>query len=300
MWRWIWVSQSRDLISASTASKTLVESSFAFRFVTPFPSPSPSSMQLQAFIWMLISLPVLRVSATLYYPSPPPSPPPPPSNSSGCFPSQATLKLKDGRDIRMNQVSIGDVVQVNSTAPLFEPVLLLSRHWSGWQRLDDQHVSQHITLTMLSGHTLILTPHHLVPVKVDGNQSVILLAAKDVVPLRDHLTTTSGPSTVVAVGFTRLPGLHMPITQSGLVVVDGVLASCWTSSSPNPTFMTGAMYSLAILHAWLPASVYQALASAIDLAEAGLMSDNNGIHWAVLCGLVVTWLVCKSKSVPSS
>ena len=46
--------------------------------------------------------------------TPPPPPPPPPPSSSGCFPSDAKVKLENGELLAMSKLEIGDRIQTGS------------------------------------------------------------------------------------------------------------------------------------------------------------------------------------------
>lgn len=137
-----------------------------------------------------------------------------------CFPAVATVELEDGSVVPMDSVSVGDVVKVG--VDQYSRVFMFTHKMA-----DVAH--EFVTLETESGASLSLTQGHYL--YVNG-----ALAAAKTVNVGDVLTLGNGKSSaVVAVGSTSGTGLFNPQTVNGNVVVDGVLASTYTTTV-EPSF----------------------------------------------------------------
>lgn len=137
---------------------------------------------------------------------------------------------------RINEVSASDVVAVGGGR--FEPIAF-------WGHKDPQANSMFAAITTKGGRTIKLSYSHYLPVyraDVEGELVAGQVVAKEVA-VGDWLVLPQGGSTsstvppldlVVSVSRTFSRGLYNPHTATGTVVVDGVLASCYTASvSPS-------------------------------------------------------------------
>lgn len=173
-------------------------------------------------------------------PMPPPPMPPPPEDDVGglmeCFPGSATVTLQDGTVRAMRDLRVGDQVAVSSPTSAaggpvaFEPVLSLSH-------ADPKALASFLTLTLEgTSKNITLTPGHLVHVQKSGGigQSWANPVEASRIEPGDRLLVHEGdrlePRRVAAVErAVEREGLFNPHTQSGTIVVDGVLASCYTA-----------------------------------------------------------------------
>jgi Hint module len=141
-------------------------------------------------------------------------------NGSACFPAYASVELESGETIRMDQVSIGDVVKVGVNE--YSRVFLFTHKMS-------ETVNKFVTLKTESGASLALTEGHYL--YVNG-----ALVAASTVNVGDMLTLGNGETSgVVAVGSVNGVGLFNPQTVNGNIVVDGVLSSTYTTAV-QPSF----------------------------------------------------------------
>lgn len=138
-------------------------------------------------------------------------------DASECFPSSATVQLADGGHVRMDELAVGDRVHVGGGR--FSPVFIFSH-------ANTDTVSTFVTLSTAAGPVLTLTPGHLLPVSGKGLSPARAVVVGDVLSLGPAATV----STVVRVGAVRGRGLWNPHTLDGAIVVDGVLASTWTTA----------------------------------------------------------------------
>jgi Hint module len=136
-----------------------------------------------------------------------------------CFPSSALVQLATGETRRMDRLAIGDVVKTSPST--FSPVFL-------WTHRDATAVvPDFVSLTTASGHVLKLSPGHYLPIPSAGGR---LKAAHSVV-VGDQLTLDDGAvSAVVAIESVKETGLWNPQTADGSIVVNGVVASTFTTA----------------------------------------------------------------------
>lgn len=134
---------------------------------------------------------------------------------SACFPAAATVELESGARKTMEDLSIGDRVAVRNGR--FSPVFMFTHKLS-----DTEHAF--VTLRTASGARLALTAGHYL--YANG-----ALVAAGGVRVGDELALGGGGSSaVVAVRRATARGLYNPQTVAGDVVVDGVLASTYTTA----------------------------------------------------------------------
>lgn len=161
--------------------------------------------------------------------APAPSITPSPSNSpedsgSVCFPPTAQLTRPDLSQVPIHAVSIGDLVQVSST--LFSPIISFS-HREPNRRTQFLHLSfQHPAQLANTSHTIQLTSSHLLR-RLDGT----LIPAGNL-RIGDAVRVIHKSHVAFLISIRRVwrVGVYSPITEHGDLVVDGVIASCYTTS----------------------------------------------------------------------
>lgn len=142
--------------------------------------------------------------------------------TSTCFPAGATVLLESGETITLSQLSVGD--RVLSGRGGFSEVLAFTHANSiAW--------TQFIRVKTAGGHALSLTTSHFLP--VNG----LLLRAGDVrvgdvisTMVMENRSWTVRDDHVTSVEFRMETGLYNPQTARGDIVVDGVIASCYTDA----------------------------------------------------------------------
>jgi desert hedgehog len=132
-----------------------------------------------------------------------------------CFPGGALVELESGVTQRMDMLQIGDRVQV---APgIFSDVFLFTHKLQ-------TVVSDFLDIRAACGHRIRLTAGHYI--YANGR-----LVPAGSVQVGDELTLATGAHTVVtSVSETVDIGLYNPQTLDGDIVVDGVLASTYTTA----------------------------------------------------------------------
>jgi uncharacterized protein YjbI with pentapeptide repeats len=138
-----------------------------------------------------------------------------PNSERKCFPGSATVQLASGAIKRMDALDIGDSVLVGPG--VFSPVFMFTH------RLPTLVVPDFVKLTTASGAALTVTPGHLI---YADNE----LVAAGSVRVGAALRLADGSTSVVARAERSVAdiGLFNPQTVHGDVVVDGVVASCYT------------------------------------------------------------------------
>mmetsp|Transcript_3878 Transcript_3878/g.11587 ORF Transcript_3878/g.11587 Transcript_3878/m.11587 type:complete len:550 (-) Transcript_3878:4621-6270(-) len=133
---------------------------------------------------------------------------------SACFPANAKVTRSDGKEVSMELLQVGE--EVLSADGKFSPVFAFSkkaaRTISSFVHIDSGNLS------------IELSPEHYL--YVNGK----LFAAKSV-RVGDSIQLANGSMTQVSsVGMVHRRGLYNPHTLNGPVVVNGVLASCYTQA----------------------------------------------------------------------
>ena len=144
-----------------------------------------------------------------------------------CFPGEATVRDETGAAKPMKDVTVGDRVQVvmPDGSLRYEDVYMLTHK-------DAATAGSYLEVVLASGQSLTLSPRHFIPTAQDGDgawEDHVLkganeLRAGDIVWHRAG-DGTMLPSTVAAVKQTVATGAFNPLTLSGTIVVDGVVAS---------------------------------------------------------------------------
>ncbi len=139
------------------------------------------------------------------------------TNSTGrvCFPASARVDLRSGPSVRMDELSIGDEVHVGQGK--YSTVFMFTHK-------DGAASHRFVRIIGASGHKLEATAGHFV--YLDGR----LQHAQDA-KVGQTLVLADGTHTVVnAVESVEKRGLYNPQTLHGDIVVNGVLASTYTSA----------------------------------------------------------------------
>lgn len=136
-------------------------------------------------------------------------------DAPACFPSAATVQTLGDKTVRIADVQIGDRVLVSGGQ--YSAIFAFTHR-------DPKALASYTRLKTASGESVCLTPGHFL--RVNGELS----PARSVEP-GDELETANGTLTkVVSVGCCSGSGLYNPQTLDGEIVVDGILASTYTTA----------------------------------------------------------------------
>jgi len=126
----------------------------------------------------------------------------------------------------MNELQIGDSVQVEGGS--FEPIYAFGAHKTS------EPETVMVTVATESGKSLSLSPSHWMYVEADGVQTAI--KAMDVREGHVVFVEGGGKDLIVKTSTSVMKGLYNPMTPSGTIVVDGVLASVYAGKS-HPDYL---------------------------------------------------------------
>ena len=160
-------------------------------------------------------------SATKYICSETPIEGPDNDEDDVCFSGSETLLLDNGQEITMDNVSIGDRVQVANNDGTFEfaDVIALPH---GKNQIETSFVELSTSTSSLKA-----TPAHLIMAgSCDSSNSMTLVRTEDV-NIGDCLASTDGPVEVVSSSMTKSNGIYTVVTSNtdGIIVVNGFKAS---------------------------------------------------------------------------
>lgn len=143
------------------------------------------------------------------------------TGDGSCFPADATVELEDGTVVTMDKLRIGDRVRVSGGA--FSTVFMFTHKDTA-----EDAAYRYVSVSTASGVSLTLTPGHYLQ-RADG----ALFAASALRANVDSLLLADGTEDlVVAVSETVAVGrgLYNPQTMEGTIVVNGVVASTYTTA----------------------------------------------------------------------
>lgn len=139
----------------------------------------------------------------------------PPAPSPACFSADSLVTLEDGREVRMEDVSVGDRVMVASGR--YSQVFMFTHALSDVQQ-------EFVVLHSSSGSRIALTAGHYI------YASGRLVRAADVREGDSVRLGNGSVSRIVRITVSRKRGLFNPQTVQGDIVVNGVVASTYTES----------------------------------------------------------------------
>ena len=149
---------------------------------------------------------------------------PDPPGGSSCFPASAVVTVQEiGQDkmIPISELKIGSLVKTLNffdKVPKYSPVMLFAHY------LPNDLVSFK-RLHLNSGHTITLSPKHMI---FYGNGKKTKFAED--IQINDELVLASGiMSTVHEIEDIFLKGAFCPVTAEGTILVDDILASCYSN-----------------------------------------------------------------------
>ena len=185
----------------------------------------------------------------------------------------------DGSRLKLSELKIGDsVLSVNSVSGEleFSPIILFLDR-------DPNEARQFFTIQTESGHSLTLTPTHLIYTssgEVNNPKSLNTVYAKDVRE-GDFILVHDGHGLlkavrVIDVGVTVATGVYAPLTAAGNIVVDNVVASCYAVIDSQNI----AHAAFAPLRWWSYVSdPFGASAMSSKEVSNEIDSKDAGIHW---------------------
>ncbi|XP_041355990.1 desert hedgehog protein A-like isoform X2 [Gigantopelta aegis] len=149
---------------------------------------------------------------------------------AACFPGDAQLELDNGDTVNMKELKVGQRVL---TVINGERVFVTVRTFLKRRPLLN---ATYVTLTTVDGNHVSLSSDHLIFTSVNTSSKMEARFAGSVKP-GDYLYSTKRcprgqcAERVADVSISRKQGAFVPVTDDGTVVVNGMLASCYTTVS---------------------------------------------------------------------
>ena len=198
---------------------------------------------------------------------------------TGCFTAQSKVVLEDGRKINMSQVMVGDMVQsVDSTGNVVYSEVLMFMDREPEERM------RFITITGDDGRQVTLTPSHLIYTgKPDcGNLECMeatyagnVQTGHSIMVTRDGVTVSM---TVASISVTKHTGVFAPLTRSGNIVVDSVMASCYAVID-SQTIAHTAFAPVRWYHSLVDMMRTVHLVSSVSASDSTPRTLSTGVHW---------------------
>ncbi|KAK2148476.1 hypothetical protein LSH36_496g02069 [Paralvinella palmiformis] len=147
---------------------------------------------------------------------------------SGCFPGSAHVTLADGKVIEIGDLEPGQkLLTANKDGRIYSDTVL------GYLDRRNDIIGRYRKVVTSSGEQLMLSRSHVIYVSANNNTNDVtpryaqditigdyVLIAKD-----SHLVSTL----VINITSHHMQGAFVPLTQSGTLLVDNVLTSCYAS-----------------------------------------------------------------------
>jgi Hint module len=209
-----------------------------------------------------------------------------------CFSAATTVQVKDKGTILMDHLQIHDQVFVginpNNQRPIYQSVYAF-----GHLEKDMPHEYLQIyTSPTITGKPLEMSAAHLI--YLEGAQDPVRADSLQVGASLIHPTTSQGKKSIVRVSkITKVirKGAYMPLTASGTIVVNGILASNYVSILENAPHVITKYHTVfsdhQLLHWWL--APYRVLCNNNLLVCQNNDKDENGIsYWLVFGRFLAT------------
>jgi len=139
-----------------------------------------------------------------------------------CFSASTQVTLANGDVIPVNLLKHGDIVHsVNSNGEVVPSPFL------GWLHHDDNVTTTFLRITTETGNTITISPLHLLMV-TDNLDKRPSMRFANTVSVGDYLWSGgSGLTKVKSIVSKVQTGVYAPLTSTGTILVDGLLASCY-------------------------------------------------------------------------
>lgn len=146
-----------------------------------------------------------------------------------CFPADALVYTQDRGPIQMQYVRIGDrlLTYSDSGQAMYDDVYMIGHK-------DTESFALFVSITTNDNQTIRLTSDHYIFVVRDHKMNEI--PSRDVEVGDGLVVDQAKVVSVMAISQVRSRGLFNPYTRTGRIVVDGILASCHSSSMLDGIF----------------------------------------------------------------
>jgi preprotein translocase subunit YajC len=187
-----------------------------------------------------------------------------PKNKSGsCFPAESTVQMESGEHKRMDKLEVGDRVLVGDGT--FSHVFMFTH------KVDDEVGREFVRITTDSDNTVVATEGHYIPTVGNGLSTAGSLCVGD-----QLFVSGSGggftSATVTSTERVTRTGLYNPQTVRGDIVVDGIVASTYTTAV-EPRLAHAILTPLRALYLW-----FDVYSSSLENGLGGLWALAPAMH----------------------
>ncbi|PXF46933.1 Desert hedgehog protein B [Gracilariopsis chorda] len=171
-------------------------------------------------------------------------------NTGSCFPNDAFVSTEDGRIVSMKELQVGDRV-LSSPDGTYSDIFMFTHK-------DESVAATFVKISTRSGKTLLLSEGHYL--FVDDKTKTAAAAV-----VGDTVTLASGTKDrIVDIQIVLAKGLHNPQTLDGNIVVNGILATTWTSAAP-PVTASLLLTPVRGMYKLLPTSLFASVRSMVEI-----------------------------------
>jgi len=146
------------------------------------------------------------------------------SFENGCFSSSSVVSLDTGDTVPVSQLKSGDRLKsaTSDGDVVFSPFL-------GWLHRDDNLTATFLHIATETGNKISLTPQHLLLVASSSTDKAPGMRFASTVRVGDYLWSggRSGLVRVKSVTSQLMTGVYAPLTSTGTLLVDDLLASSY-------------------------------------------------------------------------
>jgi len=190
--------------------------------------------------------------------------------TSSCFSQNATAVVLGKGRVQMGNLAIGDSVLV---APGIYDYVYSIDHYS-----TDALVNYVVIHTAnCKERALEVTARHML--YVSGKEDPVPAGS---VTTNDYVMTLDGPARVLNISLVTRKGLVNPLTSTGRIVVDGILASTYSSFSESDSYIKILSYRLFSVHylIHLAAVPYHRFCTSCGASASRICNEHPGLAWA--------------------
>ncbi|CAB9512636.1 Intercellular signal essential for a variety of patterning events during development (By similarity) [Seminavis robusta] len=181
----------------------------------------------------------------------------------------------------MSDLVVGENVLVDPFKQLYEPVYSFGHYHKSWE-------AEFVELHTAGFAPLQLTANHLVHILGESEP-----VRADQVRKGDLLWSMTGAETVTAVKATKKTGLYMPLTPSGNIVENGIVASTYVSIQSYAPCGTTFLVKIVVVRAHARACLDGTSTVHLSgfLFESLPISEHREIAYGCLHPGVLSWLL---------
>lgn len=169
-----------------------------------------------------------------------------------CFPANATVVTEKSGIKSISELRVGDKVLTvkNSNMLQYEDVFFIAHS-------DSDVTTNYLKIHTESGAEILISPNHCIPIG-----SINHLKPASEIAIENKVFSVKGHNVVsdrvTSITNVKLPGAYCPYTLNGTIVVNNVVASCY-SNTVSPILSHSLLSPLRMMYKALPIPIYKML-----------------------------------------